>query len=145
MPKLHVTVRKAFGFGSSVMAMNGFDGQTMSFGLPADHHRHVARGHRRRRRPSSTTRSERLAVVWKSHSARPDGFHWLAPDGRQEFGPFETYDEALADMQAADEDSAAQPGATLQEAEDEIGIADWIDAETGEPPEGQSPPHLQEE
>jgi hypothetical protein len=36
------------------------------------------------------------------------------------------------------------PGDTLQEAEHEIGIADWIDAETGEPAEGDSP-HLQEE
>lgn len=26
-----------------------------------------------------------------------------------------------------------------------IGIADWIDAETGEPAEGESPPHLQED
>jgi acetyl-CoA carboxylase carboxyltransferase component len=34
-PKLHVTVRKAFGFGSSVMAMNSFDGQTLSLAFPA--------------------------------------------------------------------------------------------------------------
>jgi acetyl-CoA carboxylase carboxyltransferase component len=34
VPKLHVTLRKAFGFGSSIMAMNGFDGQTISIGLP---------------------------------------------------------------------------------------------------------------
>ena len=34
-PKLHVTVRKAFGFGSSVMAMNPFDGQTISLAFPA--------------------------------------------------------------------------------------------------------------
>ena len=34
-PKLHVTVRKAFGFGSSVMAMNPFDGQTLSLAFPA--------------------------------------------------------------------------------------------------------------
>ncbi len=33
--KLHVTVRKAFGFGSSVMAMNSFDGQTVSLAWPA--------------------------------------------------------------------------------------------------------------
>jgi len=33
-PKLHVTLRKAFGFGSSVMAMNPFDSQTASFALP---------------------------------------------------------------------------------------------------------------
>jgi len=77
--------------------------------------------------------------------ARPDGFHWLAPDGRQEFGPFENYEAALTDMDAAAEDNEAAVGEALQEAEDEIGIADWIDPETGEPPEGQSPPHLQEE
>ena len=33
-PKLHVTLRKAFGFGSCVMAMNPFDKQTASFALP---------------------------------------------------------------------------------------------------------------
>lgn len=32
--KLHVTLRKAFGFGSSLMAMNPFDGQTISLALP---------------------------------------------------------------------------------------------------------------
>lgn len=33
-PKLHVTLRKAFGFGSSVMAMNPFDNQTLSVAFP---------------------------------------------------------------------------------------------------------------
>jgi acetyl-CoA carboxylase carboxyltransferase component len=33
--KIHVTMRKAFGFGSSVMAMNPFDGQTLSLAFPA--------------------------------------------------------------------------------------------------------------
>jgi len=33
----------------------------------------------------------------------------------------------------------------LHEAESDIGIADWIDPQTGEPAEGQSPPHLEEE
>jgi len=74
-------------------------------------------------------------------SQRPDGYYWDAPDGHQSFGPFETYEEALADLHAADEE-APEPGETLQEAEAEIGIADWIDPETGEPAEGQSPPHL---
>lgn len=77
--------------------------------------------------------------------ARPDGYHWLAADGRQEFGPFETIDDALADMELADDAGAEAPGVTLHEAEDEIGIADWIDPETGEPAEGHSPPHLQDE
>jgi acetyl-CoA carboxylase carboxyltransferase component len=33
-PKLHVTLRKAYGFGSSIMAMNPFDGQTLVLALP---------------------------------------------------------------------------------------------------------------
>ena len=32
--KVHVTLRKAYGFGSSVMAMNPYDEQTLSFGFP---------------------------------------------------------------------------------------------------------------
>lgn len=35
VPKLHVTLRKAFGFGSSIMAMNPFDNQTVSLAFPA--------------------------------------------------------------------------------------------------------------
>jgi acetyl-CoA carboxylase carboxyltransferase component len=35
VPKLHVTLRKAFGFGSSIMAMNPFDGQTLTLALPS--------------------------------------------------------------------------------------------------------------
>jgi methylmalonyl-CoA decarboxylase subunit alpha len=35
VPKLHVTLRKAFGFGSSIMAMNPFDSQTMTLAFPA--------------------------------------------------------------------------------------------------------------
>jgi hypothetical protein len=31
---------------------------------------------------------------------------------------------------------------TLPELEREIGITDWLDPETGEPAEGQCPPHL---
>jgi len=34
VPKLHVTFRKAYGFGSSLMAMNPFDDQTTTFAFP---------------------------------------------------------------------------------------------------------------
>ena len=40
---------------------------------------------------------------------------------------------------------ANAPAESLEEAESEIGINEWIDPETGEPAEGQSPPHLQDE
>ena len=75
---------------------------------------------------------------------RPDGFYWVARDGRQEFGPFDSAALARADRDRYDE-QAPEPGESLQEAEDEIGIADWIDPETGEPAEGHSPPHLEQE
>jgi hypothetical protein len=73
---------------------------------------------------------------------RPDGYYWLAPDGKQEIGPFDSYELAAADMGSADE-LAQEPGETLQEAEDEIGISDWIDPDTGEPAEGQSHPRFE--
>jgi acetyl-CoA carboxylase carboxyltransferase component len=34
VPKLHVTLRKAYGFGSMVMAMTSFDGQAATFAFP---------------------------------------------------------------------------------------------------------------
>lgn len=60
-----------------------------------------------------------------------DGYYWVAPDGRQEFGPFATAQEAQDDMNAAG-DEVIEPGETLQEAEQELGLADWVDSETGE-------------
>ena len=72
----------------------------------------------------------------------PDGYYWSAPDGKNDFGPFASLELALADM--GDDDQAPEPGETLQEAENEIGIADWIDPETGEPAEGLSHPHIEE-
>lgn len=77
--------------------------------------------------------------------SRPDGYHWIAPDGRQEFGPFESVEQAVADMQDAAQDGEPAPGETLQEAEDEIGVSGWIDPDTGALAEGHSPPHLGEE
>ena len=73
--------------------------------------------------------------------SRPDGYYWLSADGRQEIGPFDSHAEALADSDALS-DEAVAPGETLHEAETEIGIADWLDPDTGEPAEGASPPHI---
>ncbi|GAB4477522.1 MAG: hypothetical protein OHK0044_23970 [Burkholderiaceae bacterium] len=66
--------------------------------------------------------------------ARADGFYWLADDGRCEVGPFATAAEAAADRHSAEENELA-PDATREEAEAELGIADWIDPETGLPAE----------
>lgn len=69
---------------------------------------------------------------------RPDGFYWKEKGAAREYGPFATLVEAVQDMQAAD-NGAPEPGETLADAEAEIGIADWVDPETGEPAEEQRP------
>jgi hypothetical protein len=76
--------------------------------------------------------------------ARPDGYYWLAPDGKQEIGPFDTFAEAMADMDSGDA-AGWTPGETLAEAESEIGVADWVDADSGELAEGQAPTHIERE
>jgi hypothetical protein len=61
----------------------------------------------------------------------PDGWYWLAERGGQQFGPFSSAAEALADMNSTADDSL-EPGETLEEAEDELGVAGWVDPDTGE-------------
>lgn len=69
---------------------------------------------------------------------RPDGFYWQSRDGGRESGPFVTLLDAVQDLQA-DEEGAQEPGETLQEAESELGIADYVDPDTGELAEEQRP------
>ena len=69
---------------------------------------------------------------------RPDGYHWLSADGKREMGPFATYEEAEVSLHA-DEHTDVEPDETLAEAENEIGIAEWIDPDTGKPAEEQRP------
>ena len=71
---------------------------------------------------------------------RPDGFYWQDKLSDKEYGPFQTLLDAVQDMQQQEDTS----GETLEEAEAEIGIADHIDPETGEPAEGLQP-HLSDE
>lgn len=73
---------------------------------------------------------------------RPDGFYWVDSDSGVEFGPFATAALAIADMESGAE-SDYGPGESLSEAEAELGIADWIDKETGEPA-GSSSPYLED-
>ena len=75
---------------------------------------------------------------------RPDGYYWQAPDGRQEIGPFDSFAEAMADMDSGDA-GGWTPGETLAEAESELGVADWIDPDSGALAEGQAPTHIERE
>ncbi len=61
---------------------------------------------------------------------RPDGFYWQSKDTAEETGPFATLLEAVRDMEYGD--ANLEVGETLEEAESEIGIADWVNPETGE-------------
>lgn len=72
---------------------------------------------------------------------RPDGFYWQQKASGEEFGPFATLIDAVSDMENGGANLEA--GESLEEAESEIGIADWIDPETGQPAE-ESVPHLED-
>jgi hypothetical protein len=75
---------------------------------------------------------------------RPNGFFWCDQDTGAEFGPFDSLAEALADANAGEEaDLALAPGSALHEIEEEIGLADWIDPDTGSPAEGYAP-HIED-
>ncbi len=71
---------------------------------------------------------------------RPDGFYWQDDElADKYFGPFSSLLEAVQDMQLqSDSDTELEVGETLEDAEDEIGISNWIDPETGEPAEDSS-------
>ena len=65
---------------------------------------------------------------------RPGGYYWISKPAGREYGPFDSLAAALDDLNASAE-GALEPGESLAEAEDEIGIADWIDPDTGVPAE----------
>lgn len=74
---------------------------------------------------------------------RPDGFYWQDKLSDELYGPFPTLLGAVQDMQDHD-GGELEEGESLEEAESEIGMSDWIDPETGQPAE-DLPPHLSDE
>lgn len=71
---------------------------------------------------------------------RPDGFYWESKQTKELRGPFETRAEAEADMLAGGaDDGEFESKDTLQEAESELGISEWIDPDTGVPAEDNIP------
>ncbi|UCE32323.1 MAG: hypothetical protein JSW68_05280 [Burkholderiales bacterium] len=65
---------------------------------------------------------------------RPDGYYWHEIDGGREYGPFQTLMDAVADMSASNEsldevlDDTAE---AVREAEELLGVPEWIDPDTG--------------
>ena len=87
----------------------------------------------RRKVPAPEPEDDRARII-----ERPDGFYWRAEDSGTEYGPFPSLTETAADLRSSKE-SGYEPGETLAEAEDEIGISGWIDPDTGEPAEESIP------
>jgi hypothetical protein len=68
---------------------------------------------------------------------RPDGFYWQSIGGNEQSGPFTSRAEAEDDLLSAGVEF--DNGETLQEAESEVGISEWIDPDTGGPAEDSVP------
>lgn len=75
---------------------------------------------------------------------RPDGFYCQDKNTNEEFGPFPTFQDAVANINnLAGSGSELDADEDLKEVEEELGIADWIDPDTGAPAE-ESIPHIEE-
>jgi hypothetical protein len=70
---------------------------------------------------------------------RPDGFYWRSVQDGEERGPFASLAEAEADMLSGGAADTGLEATDLQEAESEIGVAEWIDPDTGGPAEDSVP------
>jgi hypothetical protein len=89
-----------------------------------------------RRKKSAVSREE---LAEEPIVKRPDGFYWQRKSGELR-GPFVTRAEAEADRLAGGTaDGEFETGESLQEAESEIGMAEWIDPDTGVPAEDSVP------
>ena len=69
----------------------------------------------------------------------PDGWYWAAPDGRQQFGPFETLSLARADRDRANDESVNLPAAE-REAEAALGVEQAVRADGGTAPDDDEEP-----
>jgi len=74
---------------------------------------------------------------------RPDGFYWENEASGETYGPFATLEEAIDAMPGGAEGDL-EVGETVEEAEAELGISDWIDRDTGLPAE-EGVPHLEDD
>jgi hypothetical protein len=70
---------------------------------------------------------------------RPDGFYWQSEATGEEYGPFPTRAEALADIEFGAPDEALEADETLEEAEADIGVSGWVDPDTGDLGESWTP------
>lgn len=62
----------------------------------------------------------------------PDGFYWQDIFAEKKYGPFLTRFDAAQDMLEQDDLAEEDDSLEADAAEDEIGISDWVDPDTGE-------------
>jgi hypothetical protein len=84
------------------------------------------------------TPSEEATALGGRVIERADGFYWEKAKG-ESHGPYTTLAEAEADMLADGAADDVEGTETLQEAESELGISEWIDPDTGGPAEDSVP------
>ncbi len=93
-------------------------------------------------------RAQARAAAPRSAHAKHRAAPAVADDGAPESSPFETFEDARESIDGPidePEEEAATDIEALHEVEENIGIANWLDPETGEPAEGMCPPHLDAE
>lgn len=73
---------------------------------------------------------------------RTDGYYLHDKRTGEEFGPYASFQDAVASRENVIS-AELEPCVDLKEAEEELGIADWIDPETGSLAE-ESVPHLED-
>ena len=91
------------------------------------------------RRLHTTAPTEAVTTDEPRIVRNPDGFYWRSE--LHEVGPFTTFDDARADMDAAQtaDGTALASDESLQQVEDDIGVEGWIDSDTGTLAEEQRP------
>lgn len=91
------------------------------------------------RRPRPLRRRGAARVIPESKPAaddeqalveHPDGWYWIAPDGRQQFGPFASCALARADRDGSGIETVDE-GQSLRELQRESGIDEHMDIESG--------------
>jgi acetyl-CoA carboxylase carboxyltransferase component len=105
-PKLQVTLRKAYGFGSMVMSMVGYDGQSGVFAFPGATLGAMGAAAMARSRGSDTDESELLRTVELEASYRSAmglGFDELLDPRETRSALLDTLSRALSRRQAAPE------------------------------------------
>jgi len=76
--------------------------------------------------PTTSAEYDRTRVI-----ERPDGFYWQSLDGGREHGPFPTLIDAVTDMETIDEEREGDELEAQRDAEDVLGVPEWVDPETG--------------